>query len=269
MIKKHPLTFYFIIAYIATWLLALPLILTKFGLTIVNPNWHFLAAFGPTISAVLVTYASKRKQGVKDLMKTCFKWKVGVFWILFSSLVVPFFLLLAIGLNFIFTGNVINLIAYLIDNGISNPVSILLWIWVGAISYGLFEEIGWRGYALPKLQEKYNPLIATIILAILWAFWHVPLFFYRLSIQIVFGWFFGLFMGAIVLTFLFNSSGKSALVAILFHITNNIVFLFNIAEVQMYVTIFMSIFVIIILIIGRTQLSTKRAETKDLLTNKL
>jgi len=258
LIKKYPLTSYFIIAYIATWLLALPLILNQFGLISVNINWHFLAAFGPTISAVTVVYISEKREGVKTLMKTSFRWRVGAFWILFSSLIVPLFLLLTIGLNWLFTGNIIDLNAYLIDNGITDPASIIIWIWVGAISYGVFEEIGWRGYALPKLQEKYNPLIATIILTILWAFWHVPLFFYRLSISYVFGWFFGLFMGAIVLTFLFNSSGKSAFVAILFHITNNIVWLFNIAEVQMYVTIMLVILVIIILIIGKTHLSIKK-----------
>jgi membrane protease YdiL (CAAX protease family) len=224
----------------------------------VNPNWHFLGALGPTISAVIVAYISERKEGIKKLRQTSFKWKVGAFWILFSSLIAPMFLLLTIGLNLIFTGNLINLSAYLIDNGITDPVSIFIWIWVGAISFGLFEEIGWRGYALPKLQEKFNPLIATIILTMGWAFWHFPMFFYRLSIQYFFGWFFGLFMGAIVLTFLYNSSGKSAFVAILFHITNNIVWLFNIAEIQMYVTIMLTILVIIILIIGRTQLSTKK-----------
>ncbi|MHA2393132.1 MAG: CPBP family intramembrane glutamic endopeptidase [Promethearchaeota archaeon] len=259
MIKKYPLIVYFIIAYVSTWLLALPLILNQFGFISVNPNWHFWAALGPTISAIIVTYISEKKEGIKKLRETSFKWRVGAFWIAFSILIVPFFLLLTIVLNWLFTGNVINLIAYLINNGITDPVSIIIWIWVGAISYGIFEEIGWRGYALPKLQEKYNPLIATIILTILWAFWHVPLFFYRLSIQYVFGWFFGLFMGAIVLTFLFNSTGKSAFVAILFHITNNIVWLFNIAEVQMYVTIMLVVLVLIILIIGRTQLTTKKS----------
>jgi membrane protease YdiL (CAAX protease family) len=257
IIKKHPLSSYFIIAWVSTWLLVLPLILTEFRLISVNMNWHFLGALGPTISALIVAYISEKKEGIKKLSKTSFKWRVGVFWILFSALIMPIFLLLTIGLNLIFTGDLINLYAYLIDNGITNPISLFIWIWVGAISYGLFEEIGWRGYALPKLQEKYNPMIATIILTGGWAFWHFPMFFYRLSIQMLFGWLFGLFMGAIVLTFLFNSSGKSAFVAILFHISNNIVWLFNIVEVQMYMTIMISILAILIIIIWKTNLSTK------------
>jgi membrane protease YdiL (CAAX protease family) len=263
LIKKYPLTSYFVIAWITTWLLVLPLVLTRFGLFSVNPNWHFLGALGPTIAAIIVVYVSEKRAGIKRLREIIFKWRVGVFWILFSALIMPLFLLLTIGLNFIFTGVVINLKAYFIDNGVTDPVSMFLWIWVGAISYGLFEEIGWRGYALPKLQEKYNPLIATLILTIGWAFWHFPMFFYRLSIQFFFGWLFGLFLGAIVLTFLFNSSGKSAFVTILFHITNNIVWLFNIDAVQIYVTILLIILVVIILILGRTQLSTKKVIRKN------
>jgi membrane protease YdiL (CAAX protease family) len=258
IIKKHQLTSYFIIAYIVTWILVLPFILTQFDLISINTNWHFLGAFGPTISAVIVVYVAEKKEGLRKLRETSFNWRVGAFWILFSSLIMPISLFLTIGLNFIFTGNLIDLNAYLINNGIIDPVSLIVWIWVGSISYGVFEEIGWRGYALPKLQEKYNPLISTLILTILWAFWHLPMFFYRLSINYLFGWLFGLFMGAIILTFLYNSTGGSAFVAILFHTTNNIVWLFNIAEIQMYITIIITTLAIIFLIIGKTQLSTRK-----------
>lgn len=262
VIKKHPIASYFIIAWISTWILVLPLILTNFGFLSVNMNWHFLGALGPTISAIIVSYFSAKKKGLKELGETSFKWRVGPFWILFSALIMPFFLLLSILFNFLFTGNLINLIGYLIDNGISNPLSIFLWIWVGAISYGLFEEIGWRGYALPKLQEKYNPLIATIILTIGWAFWHFPMFLYHFSVDMLFGWLYSLFMGSIILTFLFNSSGGSAFVTILFHITNNIVWLFNIAEIQIYLTIMITIFALIILTVWKTRLSTRKESVK-------
>ena len=168
-----------------------------------------------------------------------------------------FFLFLAIILNLVFTGIFIDLSAYLVNEGIADPISFFMWIWVGAISYGIFEEIGWRGYALPKLQERYNPLTSTIILAVGWAIWHTPMFFYRFSIDILFGWLYGLFLGAIVLTFIYNSSGGSTLATILFHISNNICWLFNIAEIQIYLTIMLSILVFIILVVWKKRLSTK------------
>ncbi|MFX1528906.1 MAG: type II CAAX prenyl endopeptidase Rce1 family protein [Promethearchaeota archaeon] len=258
IIKKYPLISYFIIAWISTWILVLPLILTNFGLLSVDMNWHFLGALGPTISAIIVVYITAKKQGLKELKNTSFKWRIGAFWILFSALIMPFFLLLAILLNFFFTGNFIDLIGYLIDNGISSPLTFFIWIWVGAIAYGLFEEIGWRGYALPKLQEKYNSLIATIILTIGWAFWHFPMFLYHFSVDMLFGWLYSLFMGSIIVTFLFNSSGGSAFATILFHITNNLVWLFNIAELQIYLTIMITIFAFIILVVWRTRVSTRK-----------
>ncbi|MFW9947995.1 MAG: CPBP family intramembrane glutamic endopeptidase [Candidatus Odinarchaeota archaeon] len=260
VIKNHPLTSYFILACIFTWILALPLILTGLGLTSVNMNWHFLAAFGPTISALIVVYLAKGRLGLKELKERCLKWKVGVFWILFSAFIMPLFFILTILLNFLFTRTIIDLNSYMINNGLINIGSILLWIGVGAISYGIFEEIGWRGYALPKLQEKYNPLLATLILFLGWSVWHAPFFFYRFSITMIFGWLFGLFMGAILMTFIYNSSGGSALMAIIFHISNNIVWLFNIAEIQMYISIMMAILVVFILIIWRKTLSTKKIE---------
>ncbi len=258
IIKKYPLTSYFVIAWISTWLLVMPLVLTGLGILHVNIIWHFLGPLGPTISAIIVIYVSSKREGLKKLKDSIIKWRIGVFWILFSALIMPAFLILTILINLAFTGNFIDLGGYLINEGITNFISFLIWIWVGAISYGIFEEIGWRGYALPKLQEKYSPLTSTIILAVGWGFWHTPMFFYRFSIDILFGWLYGLFLGAIILTFIYNSSGGSTFAAILFHISNNICWLFNIAEIQMFLTIMITLLVFIILIIWKKRLSTKK-----------
>ncbi|MFW9827493.1 MAG: CPBP family intramembrane glutamic endopeptidase [Candidatus Thorarchaeota archaeon] len=260
LIEKYPLITYSIIAYITTWLLVLPLVLTGLGILHVNIIWHFLGPLGPTVSAIVVIYITNKKEGLIKLKESIFKWRIGVFWILFSALIMPALLILTILLILIFTGNFIDLGSYLINEGINNPLSFLIWIWVGAISYGIFEEIGWRGYALPKLQEKHSPLLSTIILAVIWAFWHTPMFFYRLNINMVFGWFFGLVLGAIILTFIYNSTGGSTFAAILFHISNNICWLFNVAEIQIYLTIMLSIMVIIILLVWKKMLSTKKTK---------
>jgi membrane protease YdiL (CAAX protease family) len=233
-VKKYPLISYFIIAWVSTWLLLLPLVLTGLGIITVNMVWHFLGSIGPTISAIIVLYLSKKKEGLKNLKNSIIKWRIGVFWFLFSALLMPAFLILAILLNLVFTGNLINLGDYLLSEGIVDPISLFLWIWVGGISYGIFEEIGWRGYALPKLQEKYKPIISTIILFFGWALWHAPMFFYRLRVEFLFGWLYGLFLGTIILTFIYNSTGGSTFAAILFHISNNICWLFNIAEIQYF-----------------------------------
>jgi uncharacterized protein len=92
----------------------------------------------------------------------------------------------------------------------------------------LGEEAGWRGYALPQLQRRCSALGATLILAPLWALWHLPQFFviatYRdfKPVEYV-GMVLGLACGAIVLTWLYNRSGGSVLLVIVWHGVYNFV----------------------------------------------
>lgn len=107
--------------------------------------------------------------------------------------------------------------------GLTTPASYLGWA-LPFITYALCEEIGWRGFALPHLQSQYSALASTTILALIWAFWHAPMFLFRFdfSIGISIGFFFGLFVGAIILTSIFNLSRGSTLAAVIFHLANNI-----------------------------------------------
>jgi membrane protease YdiL (CAAX protease family) len=86
----------------------------------------------------------------------------------------------------------------------------------------LGEETGWRGYALPQLQRRFSPLTATLILAPLWFAWHAPQFFVIQSYREFgpgdyVGMFLGLSSGAVVLTWLYNRSGASILLVIVWH----------------------------------------------------
>ena len=79
----------------------------------------------------------------------------------------------------------------------------------------------WRGFALPLLQRRFSPLTAMLVVAVLWAGWHLPMFlvvnnFRSFSVGTVVGWLFGLTAGSIVLGWLYNRSGGSvALVELL------------------------------------------------------
>ena len=97
------------------------------------------------------------------------------------------------------------------------------------MSFGYGEEAGWRGFALPRLQSRHSALVASLLLAVGWAFWHVPLFFYRpgytsMGVAGIAGWFVSLLTGAVLLTWLFNESGGSILVVALFHAAVDVVF---------------------------------------------
>lgn len=94
--------------------------------------------------------------------------------------------------------------------------------------HGGLEEFGWRGFALPRLQNKYNPLIASIIIGFFWAAWHLPLFFQPGSPY--YDWLFPLYLFrtislSIILTWLYNCSKKSLPVVMILHGAGNAVML--------------------------------------------
>ena len=103
------------------------------------------------------------------------------------------------------------------------PLGVLaLWF----VTYGLGEETGWRGFALPHLQKNRKASSATLILALLWACWHLPAFFFRDTyIELgALGFFLFAFMmifTTMVFTWLYNSSGGSILIVIIFHAVFN------------------------------------------------
>ena len=95
---------------------------------------------------------------------------------------------------------------------------------VGVIGGGLDEELGWRGFAQPRLQRQLAPLPATIGLGLIWSVWHLPLWLDPTSAQSAypFAVYTVVIVGhAIVTGFLYNASGGSILVAIAAHSANN------------------------------------------------
>jgi membrane protease YdiL (CAAX protease family) len=103
-----------------------------------------------------------------------------------------------------------------------------LFAWCLWFACGTGEEIGWRGFLLPRLQQRRSPLASSVLLAIGWAGWHLPAFFYlpsysAIGLALLPGFFIGILSGAIVLTWLYNRSGGSVLTAALWHASFNYV----------------------------------------------
>ena len=91
--------------------------------------------------------------------------------------------------------------------------ALALWL----LTFGIGEATGWRGYELPPLQKNRSALSASLILAIFWALWHLPQFFYLFDPAIAIGWTLGLLSGTIVFTWLFNSAYGSILIVSIWH----------------------------------------------------
>jgi uncharacterized protein len=207
---------YFILAYVISWSIGIPLALSQQGvIRPIFPLWaHYFVAYGPTLSALIVTGVSEGQNGIRELGRRVFMWKVRPVWwlVALSPLTIGF--LVGLMLNFAMDSKVT--LSTLGEVNFLPPIGIwALDLWV--FTFGFGEEIGWRGYALPRLQKDQSALKATFILATLWALWHLPQFFYVFDPAIAIGWAIGLLAGAIVFTWLFNSSDGSILIVAIFH----------------------------------------------------
>jgi len=220
--KSGSLTMFFILAYAFSWAVEIPLALKAQGLIDVPIPFylHYLAAFGPLLAAFVMTWLTGGSDGLRELVGRVFKWRVGYSWWLVALAPLLAYGLVAVVLRFVqgqWSGLVVlGQIDFLPNLGLD---ALLLWI----LTFGLGEEIGWRGFALPRLQKGRSALAATVILWVLWALWHLPLFFYLYDASIVVGFLLGLLAGAITFTWLYNSTGGSILLLAVWHGSFNFV----------------------------------------------
>ncbi len=219
------LTGFYSLTLAISWGWMLPFVLAG---SVVNrgSGWptHLSALMGPLIAAVVVTAWTQGMHGVRDLGGRMVRWRVAVrwwFWGLGSPLA---YFAAGVGLVRLSDGQWPSFAG--LDHYSGIPAIGVFGVWLAAIVTGAGEETGWRGFALPHLQSRYSPLIASLMIVPMWALWHAP-YFATLSTYRGFGpmqyvgFAFGLACGSVVLTWLYNRSGASILVVAVWHGTFN------------------------------------------------
>ena len=158
-------------------------------------------------------------EGVKILGRRYWNLKTSRLWLLISLVLFP----ILYGASFI--------IAFLVEGTapalvwLSDPSTLLYMVALSFAGDGFPEEFGWRGYALPRLQAKWNTLISSLILGLVWAFWHFPIWyiegdihqgspFFLFALTIVFL--------SILFTWIYNNAEGSILAAVALHTTYNV-----------------------------------------------
>ena len=215
---------YFSLAYALSWAIELPLAAAAHGWlhAPVPPALHYLASFGPMLSALIITAATEGRCGVQQLLAGLLKWRVGLGWVLFATLspIALFAIAAIVGYATKRTWPDLTLLGevdYVPYLGIVG--AFMLWL----LTFGVGEEIGWRGFALPRLQQRHSALTATLLLGVAWALWHLPAFFYRdtyVAMGLVAGFplvLLSILAASIIFTWLYNSTSGSLLMVILFH----------------------------------------------------
>lgn len=217
--RTHLFLAYALIAFAVSWAIEIPLALKAQGVISADIPFaiHYLAAFGPFVAGIAMTWHESRYAGLKDLLKRTLRWRVEpVWWIVALSPVLLFFLV-SLFMR-ILQGSWLDVhslgrIDFLPDLGVS---AVFLWL----ATYGFGEEVGWRGYLLPRLQRDRSALSATFLLWSVWALWHVPSFFYLHTVSgpgTFIGFLLGVLAGAIFLTWLYNGSGGSIVIVAVWH----------------------------------------------------
>lgn len=221
--RQNPLLAYFIIAFIFSWTIYFSLVAMQHGWTDTQISYsiHYIASFGPTIAALIVTALTTGKDGLLELWSHITKWRVGWGYAAFTFLSPIVIFLIAIIIVRLIKGEWPDLRLL----GQANYLPYLGWgvlpVWL--VTFGFGEEIGWRGFALPRLQKTRSVSRATLILALVWALWHTPAFFYLDTIQnlggliSVPGFLIGVLFAAVLFTWLYNGTGGSILMVAIWH----------------------------------------------------
>ena len=220
ILRRRPLLSYFLMAYSFTWLALLPYVLSQNGVGFLPFHLSQLALFpalyvGPLLSGFLMTAVASGKAGLRSLLRSFILWRVGWQWYLFAVLGIPLLRIL---------GAVV--LPGVLPTYRSSDLgsTLLLYLQTLPITFfvsGLGEEPGWRGFALPRMQQRSGPLLGTLILGLLWSGWHLPLFLTDWApaggLLTLVAFIVSNIAFALVITWVFNRTRGNLLIAILIH----------------------------------------------------
>jgi membrane protease YdiL (CAAX protease family) len=226
VLRAHPVTVYLLSTFAVTWGAWIPMAATDRPVTIGFSPRYLLGLLGPLVGAVLTTAIVDGRRGVVDLLQRMARFRVRPRW-----------WAVALGLP---AGTLVAALALLAANGAPLPAwsdfgrfngfpitgPLALWALLVLVN-GFGEETGWRGFLLARLGTTRSPLRASLLVAAVWALWHVPAFrvtetYRQMDNLAIPGFFVGLMAGSLFLTWLYHRSRSSILVVALWHGTFNL-----------------------------------------------
>ena len=223
-LKRHPLVVLFSLTYLFLWGVMLPQLAALYGLmpnVISLPVDLVFGAFGPLLAALMTVALTEGRAGVRDLVGQALRWRVGLRWYAVALLGPAAYMLAGAGLEALVRGQAPAIPAA------AMPLTDVAATFIRMLLLGMVlntEEFAWRGVALPRLQTRYGALGGTLVLAVVEGVVHLPLFwapgsFYQ---QVGFGWWFAWDIAlAILMTWVYNSTGRSVLLTTLLHAAGN------------------------------------------------
>jgi membrane protease YdiL (CAAX protease family) len=219
---------FFIFTFAASWILWIPIIILQPPMVIAMPV-VLLGAFAPTLVAIILTRRYGDREERSDFWRRCFDLKrISSKWWAVILLTSPMIALVAGILDKAFGGPEL----FLDLQTLTNPAGLAGFIVLMILGGPLAEELGWRGYALDRLQAKRTALVASLLLGVVWVIWHFPLFLMEGTSQAALGfgtvqfwlWSIQVMALSIIFTWVYNNTARSTLSAVLLHFMDNTTF---------------------------------------------
>lgn len=221
---RREIIYYLFFTFIITWLIwCLPYI---FNIEKLAEEFIWAGSFVPSISAIVLTAIIRGKKDTIELLKSLIKIKYSYKWYLYSFLLIPIIFVIAFSTMKIYGKATPNL---------SFPIYALplIFLYIMALMGPLGEELGWRGFLLDRFLTIKKPILAALFVGIIWSLWHLPLFFFKETVQndlvIIYGFpltflFYSLYtiMISIFISLIFIRTKKSTFAAIVFHTMANL-----------------------------------------------
>jgi membrane protease YdiL (CAAX protease family) len=174
------LAVFFLLTFVISWAIEVPLALQTLGVIrpVLPMGLHYLAPFGPFLAAIVVTLASRGLRGVAALLSGFARWDVRpIYWIV--AVAAPCVVFIALVLATRLAQGAWPSVASLGQPDYLPALGIIPTLLLWTVTFGVGEEVGWRGYALPRLQADRTAFSASMLLGAFWAVWHLPALFYR------------------------------------------------------------------------------------------
>ncbi|WP_375423066.1 CPBP family intramembrane glutamic endopeptidase [uncultured Friedmanniella sp.] len=209
LLRNHPVLAFFVLTYILTWALVLP-----FGL--------FFPP-GCLLAALIVVGLTQGRAGFAELGRRMTRWRVGAAWYVLAVAVPVVVQLLTFGTNLALGAGTPTSVAQLAPLSVLGAFAVRL---VNPLDGPLAEEPGWRAFAQPRVQIGRSRLAATLILAVLVACWHLPLWLlpsFGATPSVIVADVLGTVAVTIWYSWLFNHSGGSALLTLIAHSVEGLV----------------------------------------------
>ena len=217
MIRRHPLATFVVLAFGVTWVVWIPRAL---GAPVGAVGQ--LSTWAVAVAAVLAALLTGGRGAVRELLSRLVRWRVGLRWYAV--------VLLGPAAFWVLTALLFAALGGTWDDG---PLGITATDWallpvvllIAALTDGLGEELGWRGFALPQLLARRTPLTASLVLGVVWAAWHLPLLWTpgaALHEQPPWLLVLDLLAKAVLFTWVFLHTRGSVLLAVLFHASLNV-----------------------------------------------